>query len=166
MRQVLFSLALLPVCLCDCFIESGWEEAHWDPSWLLSCNEALSTSPNKVGHKQQESGLRKVAQRELQSVPSAEKKKRWRKSKRGRGREKRMHNQGQETFIPFTLQLLQLFYLPGSTGNSDKRNLSKLHVQFLKRNKSLWKLVQGTRIKKGKTKTTLHTRGRKRISEE
>lgn len=100
MPQVLFSLALLPVCLCDCFIESGWEEAHWDPSWLLSSNEALSTSPNKVGHKQQESGLQKVAQRELQSVPSAEKKKRWRKSKRGRGREKRMHKQGKRHLSP------------------------------------------------------------------
>ena len=86
-REPSICQALLPVHLCDCFIESGWAEAHWDPSWLLSSNEALSTSPSKVGHKQ-ESGLWKVAQRELQSVPWAEKKKRWRKSKRGRGREK------------------------------------------------------------------------------
>lgn len=95
----------------------------------------------------------------------------WKKEKmekieeRARKREKNAQTR-QETFIPFTLQLLQLFYLSGSTGNSDKRNLSKLHIQFLKRNKSLWKLVQGTQIKKGKTNTTLHTRGRKRISEK
>lgn len=55
---------------------------------------------------------------------------------RARKREKNAQTR-QETFIPFTLQLLQLFYLSGSTGNSDKRNLSKLHIQFLKRNKSL-----------------------------
>ena len=84
---------------------------------------------------------------------------------RARKREKNAQPRARDIY-PLTLQLLQLFYLPGSTGNSDKRNLSKLHVQFLKRNKSLRKLVQGTRIKKGKTKTTLHTRGRKRISEE